>query len=234
MIIKLHQKKTNHVLGKALAQSNVVALLNKVARRKGILVGITGSESLVSHVKEGEVALCLDNIADLAPLLRGWINTSRVVSASMQQDDAVLGSSLQVLNKTLKVQSNGVLVIVTVLGNLEARVLEDGIVVGPGRCWQVNLLGVRVESLEESTTDSQCSGTGHGLSDGDAAVLDGSRVSTVRQFSSLAGEVGNTGDSCVLLVETRGDDLVFGGANGRENVGLALVITCQSKNRDGE
>ncbi|KAL3702849.1 hypothetical protein TMatcc_000161, partial [Talaromyces marneffei ATCC 18224] len=217
-------ERTNHVLGKALAQSNVVALLNKVARRKSILVGVTGSEALVSHVEESEVLLLLDHITDLTPLFRGWVNTSRVMSASMQQDNAALGSGLQVLDKTLKVQSNGILVIVTVLSNLKTRVAEDSIVVGPGRGREKDLLGAGVETLEESTTDSEGAGTGDGLCDGDTTVFEGSRVGAVGEFGSFGGKVANAGDGGIFLVLTRCDDLVFGGTHGRKNVGLALVV----------
>lgn len=38
-------------------------------------------------------------------------------------------------------------------------------------------------------------------------------------------ELGDTGDSGVLLVELGSDDLVLSGANGRENVWLSLVVT---------
>lgn len=64
--------------------------------------------------------LLLDYIADLTPLFGGRVNTSGVMSASMQQDNAAVGSGLQVLDKTLKVQSNGVLVVVTVLADFES------------------------------------------------------------------------------------------------------------------
>jgi hypothetical protein len=152
-----HKKKRSvyHILGKALAQSNVVALLNKVARSKSILVGVTRGETLVGHVEESKVALLLDNIADLAPLLLAGVNTRWVVSASVQQDNAVLGGSLQVSNETVKVETDGVLVVVTVCTNLQTRVLEDRVVVGPAGSGQVELFCVRIEALEESTANSE-------------------------------------------------------------------------------
>jgi hypothetical protein len=39
------------------------------------------------------------------------------------------------------------------------------------------------------------------------------------------GELRDTGDSGVLLVELGCDDLVLSGANGRENVWLSRVVT---------
>lgn len=203
-----------------------MALLNKVSRRKSVLVGITGGKTLVSHVEESEVLLLLDYIADLTPLFGRRVDTSGVVSASMQQDNATLGSGLQVLDKTLKVQSDGILVVVTVLAHLESRMAEDGIVVCPGRCREEDLFGAGVETLEESTTDSEGAGTGDGLCDGDTAFFEGRRVGAVGEFGCFGGEVANAGDGGVFLVETRCDDLVFGGTHGGEDVGLAFVVAC--------
>jgi hypothetical protein len=61
-----------------------VALLDEVARSESVLVSVTAGEALVGHVEEGKVALLLDDIADLTPLLLGGVNTGRVVSASVQ------------------------------------------------------------------------------------------------------------------------------------------------------
>lgn len=203
-----------------------MTLLNKVSRRKSVLVGITGSETLVRHVEESEMLLLLDYIADLTPLFGRRVNTSGVVSASMQQDNATLGSSLQVLDKTLKVQANGILVVVTVLAHFEPRVAEDGIVVCPGRGREEDLFGAGVEALEESTTDSEGACTGDGLCDGDTAFFEGSRVGAVGEFGGFGGEVANAGDGGVFLVETRCDDLVLGDTHGGEDVGLAFVVAC--------
>lgn len=41
-------------------------------------------------------------------------------------------------------------------------------------------------------------------------------------------ELGDTGDSGVLLVKLCSDDLVLSGANGRENVWLSLVVTVRA------
>lgn len=214
-----------HVLGETLAQGNVVALLNEVTRGKGIAVGVTAGEALVSHVEEGKVALLLHDIADLAPLVLGRVDTSGVVGAGVEQDDAVVGGGLDVGEETLKVQTDGVLVVVTVLVDLEARVLEDGGVVGPARGGEVDLLRVGVEALEEGTADSQGTGTGDGLSDDETVLLQDGRVLAIGKLGGSLGEGWDTGDAGVFLVETGGDNLVLGGADGGEDVGLALVIT---------
>jgi hypothetical protein len=223
--------ETYHVLGETLAQSDVVALGNEVARSKGISVSVTAGEALVGHVEESEVTLRLHDIADLAPLGLGGVNTGGVVSTGVQQNDAALGGGLDVLDETLKVQTDGVLVVVAVLLDLEAGVLENGVVVGPAGVGQVDLLRARVEALEESTTNAESTGTGDGLGDDETIILDNGGAGTVGQLGSGVGEGRDTGDAGILLVAARGDDLVLSGANGGKNVGLALVVTWKKAGR---
>ena len=151
--------KTNHVLGETLAERDVVTLLDEVANGEGILVSVSTGEALVGHVEEGIVAVLLDNVAQGAPLLLGRVDTGGVVSASVEEDNAALGHVLDVLDHTLEVKTDGVLVVVTVLLDLEARVLEDSIVVGPTGVGDVDGLVAGVETLEESTTDSEGTST---------------------------------------------------------------------------
>lgn len=108
-----------------------MTLLDKVSNGKGILVGVTAGKALVGHVEEGKVVLLLDNLGDLLPLLRGGVDTSRVVGAGVEQEDAAQGSGLEVGNQTVKVKADGVLVVVAVGLDLEAGIAEDSLVVGP-------------------------------------------------------------------------------------------------------
>jgi hypothetical protein len=216
-----------HVLGEGLAQSNVVALLDEVAGSEGILVSVTAGETLVGHVEEGEVVLLLHDIADLAPLVLGRVDTSGVVGASVEQDNALLGGGLDVSDQTLEVETDGLLVVVAVLSDLETGVREDSLVVGPAGVGEVDLLGARVELLEESTSNAEGTSAGDGLGDDQAVVLDGGGVGTVSELSGGGGEGRNTGDAGVLLVEAGCDNLVLSGADRGQDVGLALVITCK-------
>lgn len=215
---------TYHVLGERLAKSRKMTLLDEVAESKGILVSVTTGEALISHVEEWVVVALLDSIADGAPLLLGGINTSRVVCASMKQDDAVLGHVLDVLDHTVKVQTNSVLIVVSVLFHLQSRVLEDCIVVGPTGSGNVDGLCGRVVSLQESTADPQGTGSRDGLSDCDSAFLDWCRIGTVCEKSCSLGEFRDTGDACIFLVELLLDNLLLGGQNRGKDVRLSLVV----------
>lgn len=81
-------------LGETLAESDLVALGDEVADGECITVDVSRGEALVGHVEEGEVALLLDDLGDLLPVLLGWVNTSRVVGTGMQEDNRALGSTL--------------------------------------------------------------------------------------------------------------------------------------------
>lgn len=212
-----------HVLGERLAESNLLALLNKVADGKGILVSAATGEALVGHVEEGEVALGLDELGNLAPLSLGRIDTSGVVSTGVEEEDAALGSGLDIGNHALKVEANGVLVVVAVLLNLETSLGEDGLVVGPRGSGDVDLLLAVVELLEEGGADAESTSTGEGL--GDDETVKSRRVGAVSELGGEGRELRNTGNSSVLLVHLAINNLLLGSADRGEDKGLAPVIT---------
>jgi hypothetical protein len=79
------------------------------------------------------------------------------------------------------------------------------------------------EALEEGTRNTQSTGSGDGLGDGDI-VKDGAAI-TVGEDSGGLGERGNTSDSGVLVVKLLVEQALLGDANGRQNEGLARVVT---------
>ena len=83
-----------HILRERLGQSDLVALLDEVADGEGVLGGVSGGETLVRHIEEGEEFVLLDEIRDFLPLGRGWVNTGGVVGAGVQENDSTLGSIL--------------------------------------------------------------------------------------------------------------------------------------------
>ena len=200
-----------------------MSLLNEMANWESIFVGITGSESLVSHVEESVVLSILDGPRDLLPLLDSWVDASWVVCASVEKEDGSLLSTLDIGNHALEVETNGVLVIVPVLGDLESGVGEDGTVVGPGWVWDVDLLCSWVPFGEELATNAESASAGDGLGD-DEAVESGGALTVGEDGGSLS-EFWYTGDAGVLLIHLSLDDLVLGGANRWQNVWLSGIIT---------
>lgn len=212
-----------HVLGEGLAQSNLVALLDKVSDGVGVSVDVSGGKALVGHVEEGEVALGLDNLLDLSPLLGSGVDTGGVVGAGVEEHGGSVGGGLQVGEKTLKVQSNVLGVVVPVGGGLEAGGGEDGLVVSPRRLGEQDLLG-GVELVEELGSDSKSSGSGDGLGDGDSVLQHGGGVGAVGELGGGLGEGGHTGDGGVLLVEGLVDHLLLGLSDRGQDKGLSAVV----------
>ena len=215
---------THHVLCERLGKAGTETLLDEVTEGKGVLVGVARSEALVGHVEEGVVVALLDGVGDLHPLLLGRVDTGGVVGAGVEQDNAALGHGLDVGDHAIEVEANGVLVVVPVLLDLEAGVLEDSGVVRPRGVGDVDGLRVRVVALEEGAADAKGTGTGDGLGDGDAVLGERSRVAAVGQLESSLGELGDAGDAGVLLVESRVDDLLLGLLHRGQHVRLALVV----------
>jgi hypothetical protein len=201
-----------------------VALLDEVAQSKSVGVGVAASEALVGHVEEGVVVAGLDGLTDLLPLLLGRVHTCRVVGAGVQQDDALLGHGLDVGHHALDVEADGLGVVVAVLLSLEARVREDGDVVGPGWGRDVDGLCAGVEAREEVGADAQRAGAGDALRDRDATLLHRSRLGAIGERGGSLGEARDARDAGVLVVGAALKQLLLSGCDGRQDVGLAGVI----------
>jgi len=196
-----------HVLGERLGQTDVVALLNEVAHREGILVDVAAGEALIGHVEEGEVALLLHGGLDLLPLLRSRVDTSRIVGAGVEQEHAAVGGLFDVRNQALKVKADGILVVIGILLDLEAGIREDIDVVGPRGGGNVNGLLAGVEAGEEGSANAQSTSTRDGL--GDGQTVKSRAVLAVGEYSSGLGELGKTRNGSVLFVQASRNHLLL-------------------------
>lgn len=82
--------------------------------------------------------LSLNEIKDLLPLFLGWVNTSGVVSADVQEDNAFVLCAVQVLHQASEVESLGLLVEVAVLLAFHSYSVGDGLVDWPCGVGHVN------------------------------------------------------------------------------------------------
>lgn len=108
-----------------------MALLDEVADWESVLVGVSRCETLVCHVEESIMLARLDGLADLLPLLDGWVNARRVMRAGVKEEDASLGSTFNVRDHAFEIKPDCVLVVVSVLLDFQTRILEHGGVVCP-------------------------------------------------------------------------------------------------------
>ena len=73
-----------------------MTLLDEMTDGEGVLGGISGGETLVRHVEEGEEFLLLDEVRDFFPLGRGGVDAGGVVRAGVQENDGTLRSILYI------------------------------------------------------------------------------------------------------------------------------------------
>lgn len=151
------------VLGETLGYDELKALLDKVADSPVITVEVTRSKALVSTVEEGEVVLLAHDGSNLLPLLLSRVNTRGIVGAGVEENDGSIGGGLDGGLHALKVQTLGLLGEVGVLGNGEADIGEDLVVVGPGWVGEVDGAVALVELGEEESAEMDGAGAGDGL-----------------------------------------------------------------------
>mgnify|MGYP005989162607 CR=1 FL=1 len=189
------------VLGETLSNNKLETLLDKVANSSSITGEVAGCETLVGAVKEGEVLLLADNRGNLLPLVQRRINTSRVVSTCVQQNNGALRSGLDGALHAIEVKATCLLVEVRVLSGGNADIGEDLVVVGPCRVGEVDSLVSLVELGEEQSSQMDSTGPGDGLHGSRTTFFQSRRIGAEHQLSSLGGKLGKTCDRSILVVE---------------------------------
>jgi len=141
-------------------------VLREESQRISILLEITRSEALISRVKGAEMILRFDDVEDVVPLSRGWVNTSWIVCANMEQDYGVVLCVFKVFSKSVEVKSFGYRVVVAVVLPFFTNNLNETSVKGPGGVWHKDiniLMGVPIskelQSETEGTSSRNCLGS---------------------------------------------------------------------------
>lgn len=198
------------VLGEGLGDEELEALLDEVADGPGVAGEVAGGEALVGAVEEGEVVLLAQEGGDLLPLLLGRVDARGVVGAGVEEDDGAVGGGGDGGLHALKVEALCLLGEVGVLGDGEADIAEDLVVVRPRRVGDVDGAVALVELGEEEGAEMDGTGAGDGLDGGGALLADGGRVGAEHQLVGLRGEADDTGDGGIFVVEFRvvAEDLV--------------------------
>mmetsp|Transcript_29506 Transcript_29506/g.83224 ORF Transcript_29506/g.83224 Transcript_29506/m.83224 type:complete len:240 (+) Transcript_29506:403-1122(+) len=137
-----------HVLGIALAQAHVMAILQEDLNCLPVPHAVSTGKALVGHVKEGKVVLLKHELADLSPLAGSWVNARRIVCTGVQQKDAAVRCSLDILHHPLKIQATRLWLVVPVCGLVASCIPPDVVVVCPGWDGDVHLGVWQVPFLE--------------------------------------------------------------------------------------
>lgn len=70
-------------------------MLHKVSHSPSVFVQVTAGKSLIGDVEEDEVLLLFADFGDALPVLFCWVNTRRVMRASMEENNLLLRSILK-------------------------------------------------------------------------------------------------------------------------------------------
>ena len=164
------------VLGEGLGDTELEALFDEVADGPGVADEITGCETLVGAVEEGEVVALAHSHGDVLPLFLSGVDTGGIMGAGVEEDDGTWRGSAQGGNHAIEVEALGLRGEVGVVGEGEADIGEDLVVVGPGWRGEVEggLFGMKARKEETSQVDGACAGDG--LKRADAIFADGRTV----------------------------------------------------------
>lgn len=138
--------------------------------------------------------------------------------------DRLVRGVLDVLDHTIKVKTDSVLVVVPVLLDVKPGILEDGGVVSPRGRWEIHRLVVLIPSLKVSSSNSESASARDRLGHSDATFLERSGVRTVGQHGSTLGEFREASDGEILFVVLLGHDPLFSLTNSRKHMWLALRV----------
>ena len=99
----------------------------------GVDVDVSGSESLVSVVEDGEEGPLLEYLHDLLPLVGSWVHTSWIVSARLKENVRASGHVSQFSEEGRHVDQHGSVIDVAVPSYRQASGRIDSQMILP--CW---------------------------------------------------------------------------------------------------
>ena len=127
-----------------------VASVHEITNNFAILQEVARHETLISGVEEGHLTFNAHQLGDFFPLFRGGVNSSRIVSASMEQNNCSRRGRRQICFHSFKVKALGHGIEVSVLACLEAATFENVLVIAPSWIAEINwLIVVLLQELSE-------------------------------------------------------------------------------------
>ena len=214
----------SHDLGEGLGNNHLEASLDEKSETIGIIIEGAGGEALVGSVKEWVELLLGTDIGDLLPLLLGWVDTSWVVGAGVEEDGGAWNSVLEIGEHSADIKTLGLLVEVSVLSDLDSGGGEDLVMVSPG--WVADIESSWSELGQVLTDHSEGTGSREGLEGDDSWVVDEWAVEAEEDATGSLGEVSKTINWEVLLVEgVVGDNFSLNLADNWEDIWLSIVVS---------
>ncbi len=121
-----------HSLGEGLSNYHLETFLDEMSHSISVLLKVTRGETLVSYIEVWEEVIFLHYLSNFVPLLWGWVNTSRVVGTSVEEDNGAWLGVGKILQHAIEVQTLGLGVKVSIFSDFKTCSLEDLGVVSPG------------------------------------------------------------------------------------------------------
>ena len=154
-------------LGKRTGDQHRSRRCGKAPDDAGVGLGAV-AEALIREVEDRHQPAAADALDDRGPLRIGRIDACRIVAARMQNDDRTGRHRIDRIDHSREIEAVRACVVVPVLVDLEARVLEQGPMVFPARITDPHLR-VRQQSPKEIGADLQRSGAAQCLHRDDPA-----------------------------------------------------------------
>ena len=189
-----------HVFSIALRNEHWFEFLCKVSDGFNILEDIPTCKSLVCWIEERNEFLSLHDFSYLLPIWGGRVDTSRIMSTCVKQNNVVFLGVLKKRDQIIDSYFLGLGIVVRILLNLEIWSLNDVLMVGPGRGGNQDFDFVTMKLLsDEFEAKAQSSSTRKRLGWANSAIFKKRRIFSKDQLLRSRNKSRNTINGDIFL-----------------------------------
>ena len=214
------------ILGEGVGQQERQARIHHGAHSESILIQ-AATKTLVGHVQERNQFALLQDGDQFQPLLIAQVSPRGVMTAGVQQHNAVLGQNGNVFHQAGEIQTTSGGIVIAISVGRDARSTENGVVVVPGRIADPHF-AIGVGFMQEVATHFQCARTTQCLDSGHTAFFQHFAIRTKNQFLHGATVGSQTFDRQVASWLTLGRPLIFSAASYIQQRQTALLVVIQT------
>src|SRR4051794_1866248 len=171
--------------GKGVGDEQRAARRRETAYRLSILLDAI-TEALIGDVQKRDQFQAPNSLDDLAPLLRGEIDSGGVMATRMQDDDRARRQMTKRLHHCAEVEAPRGRIVVWISVDLEAGVLEQRAMILPARLADPDLRG-RIDPTQEIRSYLEAAGAAQCLNRDYAIVL--ARLAVRAEYQLLHGAI---------------------------------------------
>lgn len=142
-----------HSFSKRLGYNHFETLIQEISESSTICLKISRYKTLISGIKKGIKLFFFAYSGNFLPLTEIWVNTSGIVSTSMQEYYRARSCIPQISDHAIEVKSSGLFVKISILSYLESHGFENFDVIPPSRIADIDWS--RSEFMDEFRNDPQ-------------------------------------------------------------------------------